>query len=55
MKGMVQVQPQDVDLLLTTYRTNKARLADLEIRVRERKAQIARAQETALGDDALHD
>ena len=47
------MQPQDVDLLLTSYRTNKARLADLEIRLRERSERVARAQETALGDDAL--
>lgn len=47
------MQPHEVDKLLGEYRTNKARLAELELRNIERRARLASAQEKALEGDAI--
>lgn len=47
------MKPQEVDKLLSEYRTNKARLAELELRNIERRTRVARAQEWALAGDAI--
>lgn len=48
------MKPQEVDKLLNEYRTNKARLAELELRVIDRRTRLERAQARALADDAIH-
>ena len=48
-----QVQPHEVDKLLNDYRTNKARLAELELRNHERREQLCKAYNRAMADDAI--